>query len=64
MTYVKPLLPYEPFMASIEAGSDKYLIIQDLVESYNLTLSSAKIPVESVQSLPLKQYMINMDFMC
>ena len=44
MTYVKPLLPYEPFMASIEAGSDKYLIIQDLVESYNLTLSSAKIP--------------------
>lgn len=44
MKYVKPLLPYETFMASIEAGSDKHLIIQDLVESYNLTLSSAKIP--------------------
>lgn len=44
MKYVKPLLPYETFMASIEAGSDKHLIIQDLVESFNLTLSSAKIP--------------------
>lgn len=44
MKYVKPLLPYETFMASIEAGSDKHLIIQDLVESYNLTLSFAKIP--------------------
>ena len=44
MKYVKPLLPYETFMVSIEAGSDKHLIIQDLVESYNLTLSSAKIP--------------------
>lgn len=44
MKYVKPLLPYETFMANIEAGSDKHLIIQDLVESYNLTLSSAKTP--------------------
>lgn len=32
MKYVKSLLPYETFMASIEAGSDKHLIIQDLVE--------------------------------
>lgn len=42
MKYVKPLLPYETFMANIEAGSDKHLIIQDLVESYNLTITSAK----------------------
>lgn len=62
MKYVKPLLPYETFMASIEAGSDKHLIIQDLVESYNLTLSSAKIPVVYVLSPLLKQSMTNMAF--
>lgn len=44
MKYVKPLLPYETFMANIEAGSDKHLIIQDLVESYNLTITSSKTP--------------------
>lgn len=35
MKYVKPLLPYEIFMANIEAGSDKQLIINSLVESYD-----------------------------
>ncbi len=40
MKYVKPLLPYEIFMANIEAGSDKHLIIKSLVESYGLTISS------------------------
>ena len=35
MKYVKPLKPYEVFMANIEAGSDKQLIIKDLVESYS-----------------------------
>ena len=44
MKYVKPLLPYEIFMANIEAGSDKHLIIRDLVESYGLVLSSTAIP--------------------
>ena len=44
MKYVKPLLPYETFMANIEAGSDKQLIIQDLVESYGLTITSGKAP--------------------
>ena len=44
MKYVKPLLPYETFMANIEAGSDKQLIIQDLVESYGLTITSTKTP--------------------
>ncbi|WP_373262256.1 DUF6551 family protein [Hungatella hathewayi] len=38
-TYVKPLLPYETFMAHIEAGNPKYLLIKSLVESYNLSLS-------------------------
>ena len=38
MKYVKPLLPYEIFMANIEAGNDKQLIIRDLVESYDLSI--------------------------
>lgn len=42
--YVKPLLPYEIFMANIEAGSDKQLIIRDLVESYHLEISSKAAP--------------------
>ncbi len=39
MKFVKPLLPYEIFMANIEAGSDKHLIIKDLVENYDLTIT-------------------------
>lgn len=42
LKYVKPLLPYEIFMANIEAGNDKQLIIKSLVESYGLALSSTK----------------------
>ena len=42
--YVKPLLPYEIFMANVEAGNDEQLIIKDLVESYELTISSSKAP--------------------
>lgn len=44
MKYVKPLLPYEIFMANIEAGNDKQLIIRDLVESYDLSISSTTSP--------------------
>ena len=44
MKYTKPLLPYEIFMANIEAGNDKQLIIRDLVESYNLTITSNPTP--------------------
>ena len=44
MKYVKPLLPYEIFMANIEAGNDKQLIIRDLVESYNLHISGNAHP--------------------
>ncbi|MDF2943897.1 MAG: hypothetical protein K0S01_2755 [Herbinix sp.] len=44
MKYVKPLLPYEIFMANIEAGNDKQLIIKDLVESYGLFLTQSSRP--------------------
>lgn len=39
---VKPLLPYEIFMANIEAGNDMQLMIKALVESMNLTITSSK----------------------
>lgn len=38
----KTLTPYEIFVANIEAGSDKQLIIKELVESYKLTISGSK----------------------
>ncbi|MGE5417442.1 MAG: DUF6551 family protein [Acidobacteriota bacterium] len=44
LTYVKPLLPYEIFMANIEAGNDDQLIIKSLVESYGLSISPSKSP--------------------
>jgi len=42
MKFVKPLQPYEVFMANIEAGNDDQLIIRDLVESYGLTIGTKK----------------------
>lgn len=42
--YVKPLQPYEVFMANVEAGSDDQLIIKDLVESYGLSFGLTKGP--------------------
>jgi hypothetical protein len=44
MKYVKPLLPYEIFMANIEAGNDKQLIIKSLVESYGLIITQTSRP--------------------
>lgn len=44
MKYVKPLLPYEIFMANIEAGSDKHIIIKDMIESYNLAITPSSAP--------------------
>lgn len=41
---IKPLVPYEIFMANIEAGNDTQLMIRDLVESYGLTISSTRTP--------------------
>ena len=42
--YVKKLLPYEIFMANIEAGSDEQLIIKSLVESFGLQISGTMNP--------------------
>lgn len=42
--YVKNLTPYEIFKANIEAGSDKQLLIKELVESYNLEIVSYPKP--------------------
>lgn len=44
MKYTKTLLPYEVFMANIEAGNDKQLIIKSLVESYSLVISGKAQP--------------------
>lgn len=44
MKYVKPLAPYEIFMANIEAGNDKQLLIRELVESYGLSLTKTSAP--------------------
>lgn len=44
LKYVKPLLPYEIFMANVEAGNDEQLIIKSLVESYGLSITYNKIP--------------------
>lgn len=42
--YVKKLLPYEIFVANIEAGNDEQLIIKALVESFDLRISKNSRP--------------------
>lgn len=42
--FVKKLLPYEIFMANIEAGNDEQLIIKALVESFDLRISGNSKP--------------------
>lgn len=42
MKFVRPLKPYEVFMANIEAGNNKQLMIKDLVESYSLSIGTAR----------------------
>ena len=44
LKFVKPLLPYEIFMANVQACNDTQLIIKSLVESYGLFISSTKAP--------------------
>jgi len=41
--HVKPLTPYEIFMANIEAGNDDQLMMKTLVESYGLVLAPGRI---------------------
>ena len=40
--FVKNLQPYEIFIANVEAGNQKQLLIKDLVESYNMTIGAVK----------------------
>lgn len=40
--YVKPLLPYDIFVANLEAGNDKQLMIKALVESMDLSIGPTK----------------------
>lgn len=42
MKFAKPLMPYEIFMANIEAGNDKQLIIRSVVESYGLRIENKR----------------------
>lgn len=44
LKYTKPLLPYEIFMANIEAGSDEQILIKDLVESFDLEIATSAHP--------------------
>lgn len=44
MKFVKSLSPYEVFAANIEAGSDKHIIIKELVQSFGLKIASKKGP--------------------
>ena len=44
MKYTKALLPFEIFMANVEAGNDKQIIIKDLIESFNMTISGKQAP--------------------
>ncbi len=44
MKFAKSLSPYEIFMANIEAGNDKQLMIKSLVESYGLKISKQARP--------------------
>lgn len=42
--FVKQLSSYEIFVASIEAGNDKEVIIKDLVESYGMRIGKTRAP--------------------
>ena len=44
MKYVKALLPYEVFMANIEAGNEDQLMIRGLIESYGMTIGNKRGP--------------------
>jgi len=44
MKFVKPLLPYEVFMANVEAGNEKEIAIRELVLSYRLDIGNTRQP--------------------
>lgn len=56
MKFVKPLAPYEVFMANIEAGNQEQLLINQLITSYGLTVGNKRAPgiicaISSVESI-------------
>ena len=53
--FVKSLLPYEVFMANLEAGNDDQLIIRGLVEPYGLSEGIKKSPGTIVAVSTLEQ---------
>ncbi len=57
--FVKPLVPYEIFMANLEAGNDEQLMIKSLVESYGLQVGYSRSPgvICAVSSLEFIQEM-------
>ena len=42
--YVKPLTPYEIFIANIEAGNEEQITIKNIVENYNMFIAPIKVP--------------------
>lgn len=56
--HVKYLTPYEIFMANIEAGNNTQLLIKELVESYDLTISSLQKP-SCVRAVGALEYIYN-----
>ena len=42
--YVKPLTPYEIFIANIEAGNEEQITIKNIVENYNMFVAPIKVP--------------------
>lgn len=52
MKHVRPLKPYEIFMANIEAGNEQQLVIKRLVESYSLSIGPTKA-LDECCTLPL-----------
>jgi len=42
MKHVRPLTPYEVFMANIEAGNEQQLMIKELIESFSLKVGPSK----------------------
>lgn len=42
--FVKPLTPYDTFIANVEAGNPEYITIKSIIESYNLKIASKRTP--------------------
>lgn len=56
--HIKYLTPYEIFNANIEAGNNSQLLIKELVESYDLTISNKAKP-SSIRAVGALEYIYN-----